>query len=77
MPTKEQIQKMLTQVIDPELGKNILEAGMVRDIEIEGGQVNITLGAHDERLPVEGSATRANQSRSRGRTGGRRALPDN
>ena len=35
MTTKSQIQKMLTQVIDPELGKNIVAAGMVRNIQIE------------------------------------------
>ncbi len=53
MPTKKQIQKMLTQVIDPELGKNILEAGMVRDIEIEDGQVNITLALTMKGCPLK------------------------
>jgi len=53
MPTKSQIQKMLTQVIDPELGKNIMEAGMVRDIEIEDGQVNITLALTMKGCPLK------------------------
>jgi Mrp family chromosome partitioning ATPase len=53
IPTKIQIQKMLTQVIDPELGKNIMEAGMVRDIQIEGGQVNITLALTMEGCPLK------------------------
>ena len=53
MPTKNQIQKMLTQVIDPELGKNIMEAGMVRDIEIEDGQVNITLALTMKGCPLK------------------------
>ena len=53
MPTKNQIQKMLTQVIDPELGKNIMEAGMVRDIQIEGGQVNITLALTMKGCPLK------------------------
>lgn len=43
MPTVEQIQHALTQVIDPELGRNILELGMVRDIQIADGDINITL----------------------------------
>jgi Mrp family chromosome partitioning ATPase len=30
-------------VIDPELGRNIVELGMVREIKIENGDVNITL----------------------------------
>ena len=53
MPTKDQIQKMLTQVIDPELGKNIMEAGMVRDIQIEAGQVDITLALTMKGCPLK------------------------
>ncbi|MDD5467884.1 MAG: Mrp/NBP35 family ATP-binding protein [Anaerolineales bacterium] len=43
MPTVEQIQHALAQVIDPELGANIVELGMVRDIHIADGHINITL----------------------------------
>lgn len=43
MPSIEQVQQALTQVIDPELGRNIVELGMARDIQIEGGDVTITL----------------------------------
>jgi ATP-binding protein involved in chromosome partitioning len=43
MPTIEDIQQALTQVIDPELGWNIVELGMVRDIQIADGHVDITL----------------------------------
>ncbi len=43
MPAVEQIQHALTQVIDPELGRNILELGMVRDIQIADGDINIIL----------------------------------
>jgi Mrp family chromosome partitioning ATPase len=43
MPTVEQVQHALTQVIDPELGRNILELGMVRDIQIADGDVHIML----------------------------------
>ncbi len=43
MPTKEQIQHALMNVIDPELGRNIVELGMVREIEIDNGDVRITL----------------------------------
>jgi Mrp family chromosome partitioning ATPase len=53
MPTKEQIQKMLTQVIDPELGKNIVEAGIVRDIQIDAGQVEITLALTMKGCPLK------------------------
>jgi len=43
MPTIEQLQQALSQVIDPELGTNIVELGMVRNIHIADGRVNITL----------------------------------
>lgn len=43
MPTIEQIEQALTQVVDPELDRNIVEVGMVRDIHIDGGDVAITL----------------------------------
>jgi ATP-binding protein involved in chromosome partitioning len=43
MPTIEEIQAALAQVDDPELGINIVEAGMVRDIQIDAGHVDITL----------------------------------
>ena len=43
MPTIEEIQQALTQVIDPELGGNIVELGMVRDIQIVDSHAEITL----------------------------------
>jgi ATP-binding protein involved in chromosome partitioning len=43
MPTVEQVQHALTQVIDPELGRNIVELGMVRDIQVTAGDIHITL----------------------------------
>jgi Mrp family chromosome partitioning ATPase len=43
MPSKKQVQHALTQVIDPELGQSIVELGMVRQIQIKGGEVHITL----------------------------------
>lgn len=39
----EQIRQALKQVMDPELQKNIVELGMVRDIAIQDGTVHITL----------------------------------
>jgi len=53
MPTIEQIQQALTQVIDPELGKNIVELGMARDIQIEEGDVTITLALTMKGCPLK------------------------
>ena len=44
MPTEEQIKEALSQVIDPELRKNIVELGMVRSIE-----------RHDDGWPAAGT----------------------
>ncbi len=43
MVSSEELEQALMQVMDPELGHNIVELGMVRDIQIEGGDVSITL----------------------------------
>jgi ATP-binding protein involved in chromosome partitioning len=51
--TVQDIQKALTQVVDPELNKNIVEAGMVRDIQIEGDQVKITLALTMQGCPLK------------------------
>lgn len=39
----ETVRKALRQVKDPELGLNIVDIGLVYDIEIEGSQVHVTM----------------------------------
>ena len=43
MVTHEDIESALRRVIDPELGSNIVDLGMVKDIAIEGGVVTLTI----------------------------------
>lgn len=43
MIDKAQVLEALKGVDDPELGKNLVELGMVHDIEVEDGQVRFTL----------------------------------
>lgn len=43
MATTEEIKQALTRVMDPELGKNVVELGMIRDIQVTDGQVKILL----------------------------------
>lgn len=43
MVTLEELEQALMQVMDPELGQNIVDLGMVKDIQIDGGEVSITL----------------------------------
>ncbi len=41
--TEEAVRDALRKVIDPELGGSIVDLGMVKKIEIDGGQVNVQL----------------------------------
>jgi ATP-binding protein involved in chromosome partitioning len=41
MPTKEQVREALRNVLDPEIGKPIEDVGMLRDIEVDNGQVKV------------------------------------
>jgi metal-sulfur cluster biosynthetic enzyme len=42
MVTVEDVQEALTNVIDPELGLDFVELGLIYGIEIEGGHVDVT-----------------------------------
>lgn len=54
MPTKDEISQALSSVMDPELGKSIVEAGMVRDIQIDpDNNVTITLALTMKGCPLK------------------------
>lgn len=43
---EERIDKLMTDlrnVIDPELGLNVVELGLIRDVKLENGSVHITM----------------------------------
>jgi metal-sulfur cluster biosynthetic enzyme len=42
MPTKEEVLEVLRQVEDPELGMDIVDLGLLYDVEVEGPKVRIT-----------------------------------
>ncbi|MDE0801822.1 MAG: Mrp/NBP35 family ATP-binding protein [Acidimicrobiales bacterium] len=51
-PTVDDIQSMLRGVIDPELGSDIVELGMVRDVAIDGGEVTVTIALTTSGCPL-------------------------
>jgi len=42
MVSPEDVQDALTNVIDPELGLDFVELGLIYEIEIDGGDVHVT-----------------------------------
>jgi metal-sulfur cluster biosynthetic enzyme len=42
MPTQEEVVEALRQVEDPELGMDIVELGLLGDVEVEGAKVRVT-----------------------------------
>jgi ATP-binding protein involved in chromosome partitioning len=55
VPTHEQILAGLARVIDPELRKPVTELGMVRDVQIDGGHVAVTIALTVAGCPLRSS----------------------
>ncbi|MBC7233529.1 MAG: Mrp/NBP35 family ATP-binding protein [Chloroflexi bacterium] len=52
MPTEAEIRNVLSRVIDPELRRNIVELGMVRDIQVHGDEVEIEVALTTAACPL-------------------------
>jgi len=57
MVDHDEILEALKSVDDPELGKSLVELGMVHDVEVEGGQVRFVLALTTMACPLKGSIT--------------------
>ena len=52
MATLEEIEEALTNVIDPELGLDFVELGLIYGVEIEGGNVHVTFTLTTPACPI-------------------------
>jgi metal-sulfur cluster biosynthetic enzyme len=52
MPTVDEVNEALSNVIDPELGLDFVELGLVYDVEIDGPVVNVTFTLTTPACPI-------------------------
>ncbi|MEA2274041.1 MAG: hypothetical protein QOI98_2749 [Solirubrobacteraceae bacterium] len=52
MPSVEEVEAALTNVIDPELGLDFVELGLIYGIEVDGGEVHVTFSLTSPGCPI-------------------------
>lgn len=52
MPTVEEVEDALTNVIDPELGLDFVELGLIYGVEVDGPDVHVTFTLTSPGCPI-------------------------
>src|SRR5690625_4661436 len=63
VPTREQVLEALKDVQDPELHKSLVELNMIRDVEIDGSKVSLTVVLTIPGCPLKGEIQRMVEER--------------
>jgi len=54
MPTEAEVRKALRQVKDPEMNLDLVVLGLIYDVRIDGGRVDVTMSLTSPMCPVAG-----------------------
>ena len=65
MPTLEEVEDALSNVIDPELGLDFVELGLIYGVEIEGGNVHVTFTLTTPACPIGPQVTEQDRKSTR------------
>jgi metal-sulfur cluster biosynthetic enzyme len=57
MLNKEQVMKLLYQVIDPEIGINIVDLGLIYDVQLNEGYINVIMTLTTPGCPMHETIT--------------------
>ena len=52
MPTVDEVQEALTNVIDPELGLDFVELGLIYEVDVDGPKVDVTFTLTSPGCPI-------------------------
>jgi metal-sulfur cluster biosynthetic enzyme len=52
MPTVDEVEEALTNVIDPELGLDFVELGLIYEIDVDGSSVHVTFTLTSPGCPI-------------------------